>query len=161
MKVGANNAWLRLWVILAYRGRSNDERAINNSVQVRGHLAEHGLVTARGAGYLKRLADAIEESDTALPNKVWKRGQMYLEQIGDLNARLAERDGKMGRAAKEIDIERRSQTMPSVGPVTGLATETFAPDLANFRQTSGAGVTLPLGSARAKVAFDGQQGPAW
>ena len=48
---------------------------------LRGHLAEHGLVAATGTAQLKRLADAIEDSNTALPEGVRALGQMYLAQI--------------------------------------------------------------------------------
>lgn len=101
---------------------------------LRGHLAEHGLVAARGPAHLKRLADAIAEDDTTLPDEVRELGQMYLEHIDGLTARIAELDGKMKRSAKEADFARRAQTMPGVGPVTALAIETFAPDLATFRR---------------------------
>lgn len=101
---------------------------------LRGHLAEHGLVAARGPAHLKRLADAIAEDDTSLPDEVRELGQMYLEQIDGLSARIAELDGKMKRAAKEANLARRAQTMPGVGPVTALAIETFAPDLATFKR---------------------------
>ena len=43
---------------------------------LRGHLAEHGLVAARGPAHLKRLADAIEDGDTTLPAEVRDLGQM-------------------------------------------------------------------------------------
>ena len=101
---------------------------------LRGHLAEHGLVAATGAAQLKRLADAIEDSATALPEGVRDLGLMYLAQIAGLNARVAELDLKMRSAAKEADVARRFQTMPGVGPITTLAIETFAPDLISFRR---------------------------
>ena len=59
---------------------------------------------------------------------------MYLEQITGLNARIAELDVKMRHAARAVGMTRRSQTMPDVGPITALAIETFAPDLASFRR---------------------------
>lgn len=40
----------------------------------------------------------------------------------------------MKLAAKDADLARRAQTMPGVGPVTALAIETFAPDMASFRR---------------------------
>jgi transposase len=104
---------------------------------LRGHLAEHGLVDATGTAQLKRLADAIEDSDTVLPEGVRDLGQMYLVQIAGLNARIAELDQKMRCAAREADMARRFQTMPGVGPITALAIETFAPDLATFRRGRG------------------------
>ena len=101
---------------------------------LRGHLAEHGLVAATGTAQLKRLADAIEDLDTALPEGVRDLGKMYLAQIEGLNARVAELDQKVRTAAKDADLARRAQTMPGVGPITALAIETFAPDLASFRR---------------------------
>lgn len=101
---------------------------------LRGHLAEHGLVAATRTAQLKRLAHAIEDSDTALPEGVRDLGQMYLAQIEGLNARVAELDQKIKCAAKEADVARRLQTMPGVGPITALAIETFAPELSSFRR---------------------------
>ncbi|WP_147385986.1 transposase, partial [Paracoccus sp. JM45] len=48
--------------------------------------------------------------------------------------RVAELDTKMRCAAQKADSVRRAQTMPGVGPVTALAIETFAPDLATFKR---------------------------
>ena len=101
---------------------------------LRGHLAEHGLVAARGPAHLKRLAEATSDEDIALPDDVRELGRLYLEQIDGLSARVAELDGKMKRAASEAGLARRAQTMPGVGPVTALAIETFAPDLTTFRR---------------------------
>lgn len=101
---------------------------------LRGHLAEHGLVAARGPAHLKRLADAIADNDTTLPKSVRELGRVYLEQIEGLNARIAELDVKMRHAARGAGMARRAQTMPGVGPITALAIETFAPDLTSFRR---------------------------
>jgi len=101
---------------------------------LRGHLAEHGLVAARGPAHLKALAHAIADTDTTLLPEVRELGRMYLEQIEGLNARVAELDAKMRCAAQKADSVRRAQTMPGVGPVTALAIETFAPDLATFKR---------------------------
>ena len=53
---------------------------------LRGHLAEHGVVAATGTAQLKRLADVLEDSDTALPEGVRDLGQMYLVQIAELRS---------------------------------------------------------------------------
>ncbi len=37
---------------------------------LRGHLAEHGLVATRGPAHVKRLADALADEDTVLPDGV-------------------------------------------------------------------------------------------
>ena len=90
----------------------------------------------------KCLADAIEDSATALPESVRDLGQMHLAQIAGLIARVAELDLKMRSAAKEVDVAQRVQTMPGVGPITARAIETFAPDLTTFRHGRAFGVTL-------------------
>lgn len=60
---------------------------------LRGHLAEHGLVAARGPVHLKRLADAIKDCDAVLHSNVRELGRMYLEQIDGLGAWIAVLDG--------------------------------------------------------------------
>ena len=65
---------------------------------------------------------------------MFELGRLYPEQIDGLTARITDLDEKMKRAAKEAGLARRAQTMPGVGPVTALAIETFAPDLAAFKR---------------------------
>lgn len=98
------------------------------------------LVAATATALLKRLADAMDDRAAALPEGVRDLGQMYLAQIAGLTARVADLDLKMGSASKEVDVARQFQTLPGVGPITALAIETFAPDLATFRR----GRTLAL-----------------
>gem|GEM_PF-2403844 len=78
-----------------------------------------------------------EGGATALPAEVRELGQMYLAPIEGVNARVAELDQKMRCAAKAADMARRAQTMPGVGPITALALERLAPDLATFRRGRG------------------------
>lgn len=67
---------------------------------LRGHLAEHGLVAARGPAHLKRLADAIGDSDTALPSEVRELGQMYRECHELCVSGLAHAGFRYGQALK-------------------------------------------------------------
>lgn len=62
-----------------------------------------------GPPHLKWLADTIADEDMALPDHVRELGRLYLEQIDDLTARVAEPDGKMKRAAKEAILGRRAR----------------------------------------------------
>ena len=101
---------------------------------LRGHLAEHGLVAARGPAHLKTLAHAIANDDTALLPEVREIGRAYLDQIEVLNARVAELDAKMRYAVQKAEMVRRAQTVPGVGPVMALAIEAFVPDLATFKR---------------------------
>jgi hypothetical protein len=122
---------------------------------LRGHLAEHGLVAATGTAQLKHLADAIQNSETALPEDVRDLGQMCLAQIAGLNARVAELDQKMRSAAKKADVARLFLAMPGVGPITALAIKTFAPDLATFRRGRDFAAWL-LGLVPKQLSTDGK-----
>lgn len=101
---------------------------------LRGHLAEHGVVAPQGAVYLKRLADAIGDETTVLPVAVRELGQLYLDQVRALDARIDELDRKMRVAARDAEMTRRLQTMPGIGPITAVAVETFAPPMESFRR---------------------------
>ena len=102
---------------------------------LRGHLAEHGVVAPTGAAYLNRLAAAISDEKTGLPEPVRQLGTLYLEQIEALSARVNDLDRQMRKVATETDSTRKLQTMPGVGPITAMAIETFAPPMTIFRRS--------------------------
>lgn len=101
---------------------------------LRGHLAEHGVVAPQGAVQVKRLADAINEDTSQLPTMVRDLGQLYLEQIETLTAKIGDLDKRLRTAAAQAETPRRLQTMPGVGPITAVAMETFAPPMEEFRR---------------------------
>ena len=101
---------------------------------LRGHLAEHGVVAARGPAQIKRLADAILDGALSLPSDVRDVGQLYLEQIATLDAKVTQLDKRLRAAAGKSEAARRLQSMPGVGPVTAIALETFAPAMQSFRR---------------------------
>lgn len=102
---------------------------------LRGHLAEHGVVAPTGAAYLNRLATAMIDEKTGLPEPVRQLGTLYLEQIEALSARVNDLDRQMRKVATEADSTRKLQTMPGVGPITAMAIETFAPPMTIFRRS--------------------------
>lgn len=101
---------------------------------LRGHLAEHGVVAPQGVVQVKRLADAISDDTSRLPTMVRDLGQLYLEQIESLSARIGDLDKRLAKAAAQAETPRRLQTMPGVGPITAVAMETFAPPMEEFRR---------------------------
>jgi transposase len=99
---------------------------------LRGHLAEHGIVLAKGIGNIDRLATRLEEE--GLPDPVRGLGRLYLDRIAGLSAEIDKLDGRIADAAKQSDVARRLQTMPGIGPVCAMAIATFAPDMREFRR---------------------------
>jgi transposase len=100
---------------------------------MRGHLAEHDVVAAQGPAHLKRLADAIADETSLLPEMVRDLGLLFLEQIDALDTKIGELDKKLRSATGQAETTRRLQTIPGVGPITAVAVETFAPAMQTFR----------------------------
>ena len=99
---------------------------------LRGHLAEFGLVAAKGPASLKVLENAIADPITDIPEQVRQMGAIYIAQIAQLTE-IIERLAKELEAASKADEElRRLCTVPGVGPVTAGAVAAFAPDMSTF-----------------------------
>jgi len=86
---------------------------------VRGHAAEFGLITAKGAANVEVLFPAIEQqSDIPLVAK--EMFAMFRQQISDINERIAELDARVNAMHKTSALSRRLATIPGVGPITAL-----------------------------------------
>lgn len=101
---------------------------------LRAHLAEFGLVAAKGRAQLATLARALQDAAGDVLAAVSRMGRLHLEQIDHLTARIDDLDKEARAAAKESEPGRRLQTMPGVGPICALAIETFAPPMKVFRR---------------------------
>ena len=101
---------------------------------LRGHLAEYGIVAARGPAHLKTLALAIEDGEASLPATVRDLGRGYLEQIAALTGKIAGFEAELRASAASDAQTARLQTMPGVGPITAMAIQAFAPPMEAFRR---------------------------
>ena len=101
---------------------------------LRGHLAEHGVVAPQGRAHLKTLAIALDGAETSMPQVVRDVGRIYLEQIEQLNSKVADLEKTLRREAQCSEETRRLQTMPGIGPITAMAVEAFAPPMKTFRR---------------------------
>jgi transposase len=94
---------------------------------LRGHLAELGIIRARGLNKVSELMRLIDDAaDDGLPAKI--RGQLrhLVEPLRDLQHCLAEID-------REHPAARRLATIPGVGPVTATALAAVMGDIGRFR----------------------------
>jgi transposase len=80
---------------------------------------------------------------------------MFPEQIALVTARINAMKGRMAAMSQEADLPRQFQTTPSVGPITALAVETFAPPLEQSRR--GRDFAPRLGLALRKHSSGGKQ----
>jgi transposase len=101
---------------------------------LRATLYEYGHTVPQGIGHIKRIETILDGPDSGLPVLVREECRDLLAQIAEKTARIDERTGRLKTLAAETDTARRFQTMPGVGPLTALAVEAFAPDMAQFRR---------------------------
>lgn len=95
-------------------------------------LYEYGHVFPVGLAHLKRIEALVEGPGCDLPVLVVTECQDLLAQIAEKTERIGDKTKTLKALAAETDTARRLQTMPGVGPLTALAVEAFAPDLAQF-----------------------------
>ncbi len=117
-----------------FRGR---ERLVNQRTELvnalRAVLYEYGHVFPVGLVHLKRMAALLDGPACDLPALVITEGRDLMEQIAEKTERIDGKTSKLKALAAGTDTARRLQTMPGVGPLTALAVEAFAPDMAQFK----------------------------
>jgi transposase len=117
-----------------FRGR---ERLVHQRTELvnalRAVLYEYGHVFPVGLVHLKRIEALVEDPTCDLPALIIAEGQDLLAQIAEKTERIDAKTRKLKELAAETDTARRLQTMPGVGPLTALAVEAFAPDMAQFK----------------------------
>jgi transposase len=102
---------------------------------LRGHLAEFGLVRARGAKALSELLALIEGADVPPVAQVALRP--LVAQLAASEAQIAALDGAIREWHQNNEVSRRLATVPGIGPLTASAIAASVPDagaFANARQ---------------------------
>ena len=101
---------------------------------LRGHLAEFGVVAPQGTARIDRLASALEDPGSGLPEPVRELGGLLLEQITGLNAKIRALENELRACAREDEDAARLMTIPGVGPITAMALLAFASPMESFRR---------------------------
>ena len=101
---------------------------------LRGHLAEFGLVSARGVANVEALRAELEKAAEGVPELVRQSAEMLFEQIDALSGRIAELDRGLKRRSREREDIRNLMTIPGIGPVCAMAVHAFAPPMESFRR---------------------------
>ena len=82
---------------------------------LRGHLAEFGVIAPQGKAHVGRLASAVEDATSGLPEPVRALGTLLLGQITDLDAKIAgvrsSTEARFGPDPR-ISIRARGACMP-------------------------------------------------
>ena len=96
-------------------------------------LYEYGHVFPTGLIHLKRIEAVLDDPACDLPALIIAEGHDLMAQIAEKTERIDAKTKELKALAAETDTARRLQTMPGVGPLTALAVEAFAPDMAQFK----------------------------
>jgi transposase len=103
---------------------------------LRGHLAEVGIVEAKGAAKVEMLFEIIrDENDGRLPPAARTALKMLTEQIEALTERVDTLERKIVAEVRRDDTMRRLTTIPGIGPITAATIQALVPDPGAF--TSG------------------------
>ena len=101
---------------------------------LRGHLAESGLVVARGPAHTTKLIERVEDPSSDLPEAARPALAMLVETLRSLEARIEQLDVEIARRAREDEDARRLTAIPGVGPVIATALVALAPAAATFKK---------------------------
>jgi transposase len=101
---------------------------------LRGHLAEYGVVVARGPNHLAKLIAHIEDPAASLPEAARLTLCILVGTLRSLNGQVEQLDIEIARRAKQDEVARRLTTIPGIGPVTATALAALAPAAESFQK---------------------------
>jgi transposase len=101
---------------------------------LRGHLAEFGMITAKGPLHMPRLIVVVEDPTSDLPATARAALRLLVDDLRALDERIGLLDQAIVRRAKENPVARRLMTIPGIGAVTATALAVLAPPAANFKR---------------------------
>ncbi|MDP2432689.1 MAG: IS110 family transposase [Pseudomonadota bacterium] len=102
--------------------------------QIRGLLAEYGVIVPVGINALRRaLPEIQEDAENGLSGLFRRLLEGLRADLVELDRRVDQLDGEIQAAAKEDETARRLQTVPGIGPITATALAASVGDGRQFR----------------------------
>ena len=101
---------------------------------LRGLLAEHGWVAAKGLFHASTMFARIEDPLCPLPPSAREVFLVMIESVRALDERIRLLDREIARRAREDEAARRLMTIPGIGPITATALLALAPPPESFRK---------------------------
>lgn len=100
---------------------------------LRGHLAEFGIIAAKGAGGVKAAIEALHEAQEQLPEAARMALHGIVDQLGQLATAIERLEARIVAWHRTNDVSRRLATIPGIGPITASAIAAAVPDGSMFR----------------------------
>jgi transposase len=95
---------------------------------IRAHMAEFGIVAAKGASGLERLASQVD----TLPEAARLPVEALFDQLAATRARIDRLTDEIEKAHRQCEASRRLVSIPGVGVLTATAITATTPDVSNF-----------------------------
>lgn len=125
--------------------RSVSKERTRLSNQLRGLLAEYGVVIPRGVAALRReLPLALEDAENELTSRSRELLHRQYRRFLALEEELSWYDREVNEMAKQDDACQRLQQMPAVGPVVASVVKSWMGDGGQFRRGRDAAAALGL-----------------
>jgi transposase len=102
--------------------------------QIRGLLAELGLIIPQGIGHIARRApELIEEASNALPGAFRLLMDRLLEHLKELDRQVRELEAQIVAWHRQSEASRKLEQIPGIGPITASALVASLGDAKNFK----------------------------
>ena len=90
--------------------------------QIRGLLAEFGLIVPQGIGHIaSRVPELIEDASNELPGSFRMLVEQLVEHLKVLDTHVLNLEAKINAWHRESEISRKLEQIPGIGPVTASA----------------------------------------
>ena len=100
---------------------------------LRGHLAEFGIIAAKGPAGVKAVMEAYRKIKDALPEVADNALQTLVDQLTRLGEEIGQAEARIIAWHRQSEVSRRLATIPGIGPITASAIAAAVPDASLFR----------------------------
>lgn len=100
---------------------------------LRGHLAEFGLIAARGPGGVTSVINVFHEAQDDMPALARKALHSLIDRYRALNGEIKAVEKEIVQWHRSDEASRRLATIPGIGPITASALSAAVPDASQFR----------------------------
>lgn len=124
--------------------------------QIRGLLAEYGIVIPQGIGYIaKRLPEILEDGENQLPGAFRQLLQRLGDHLKQLDRQVTELEVQIRNWHRESDASKKLEQIPGIGPITASALVASIGDAKSFQ--SGRQLAAWLGLVPRQHSTGGKQ----
>jgi transposase len=99
----------------------------------RGHLAEFGIVAARGSGGVTAAITALHEAQDGLPDLARQVLHALIDQMRGLGGEITKAEKRIIEWHRASEASQRLAAIPGIGPITASAIAAAVPDATVFK----------------------------